>query len=284
MQDPTTAELQNALAQVQRSQDELDKLRDSPTAAEVAAAQVQVAQAESQLDQLIRGPTDEDVAIAEAQVEQARVSLQQAERRLEKAQLLAPFSGTVIAVNYDRGDFVNANVPAISLAAQSAYEIEVLVDEADIAGVSPGQRAGITLDSYPDVLLTGTVRSVAPEGIVTQGVVNFPVTVDLSAEDLPEGGSLGGAGVLLQMTASVRIVQEERQDVLLVPLDAIRREGATEFVVVPDPSGELRRVQVVTGQLEGDQVEVQGDLREGEQVLLSQESDRPEFGFGPFGR
>jgi HlyD family secretion protein len=231
----------------------------------------------------LRGATDEDVAIAEAQVDQARVVLQQAERRLQMAQILAPFSGTVTAVNYDAGDLVNVSLPAISLADLSNYEIEVLVDEVDIAGVSPGQRAEITLDSYRDVPLKGTVRMVAPKGIVTQGVVNFPVTVDLSSEDLPGDDLLTGTGIRLEMTANVRIIQEERQGVLLVPLDAIRREGATEYIVVPDSSGELRRVQVVSGQVDEDWVEVHGDIQEGDQVLLPQETERPRSGFGPFG-
>jgi HlyD family secretion protein len=282
VQDPTAAELQNAVAQLQRAQDDLDRVRDSPTEAEMAAAEAQVAQAESQLDALQRGATDEDIAIAEVQVEQARVAAQQSERRLQKAQLLASFSGTVTAVNYDVGDLVNVSLPAISLADLSTYEIEVFVDEVDIAGISPGQRAEITLESYRDVPLMGTVRRVAPKGIVTQGVVNFPVTVDLSSEDLPGADLLTGAGIRLEMTANVRIIQEERQGVLLVPLDAIRREGATEYVVVPDPSGELRRVHVVTGQLEEDVVEVHGDIQEGDQVLLPQETER-RSGFGPFG-
>jgi HlyD family secretion protein len=284
VQDPTTGEVQNALAQVQRAQDELDRLKDSPVAAEIATAEAQVAQAESQLDTLTRGATDEDIAVAEAQVAQAEVALGQAERRLGKAQLLAPFSGKVIAVTYDVGDFVTANLPAISLADKSAYEIEVLVDEVDIAQVSPGQRAEVSLDSYPDLVLEGMVRMVAPQGIVTQGVVNFPVTVELSSEDLPDTGALGGTGILLEMTANVRILLEEREGVLLVPLDTIRREGTVEYVVVPGAAGELRRVQVLTGQLDGDQVEVQGDLQDGEQVLLPEKPDRPESGFGPFGR
>ena len=286
IQDPTEAELQNALAQMQRGQDELDRLRDSPTDAEVAAAETQVAQAESQLDQLVQGPSSEDVAIAAAQVEQARLSLQQAERRLEEARLVAPFAGTVIAVNYDAGDFVNANLPAMSLADLSVYQIEVLVDETDIARIAPGQRAEISLDAYPDVALTGAVRMVAPQGSVTQGVVNFPVTIDLNMENLPSGPGPGGTGVLLEMTANVRIVQEVRQDVLLLPLEAIRREGAREYVLVSDPSGEPRRVEVVTGQFKEDQVEVQGDLQEGEEVLLSEGAEpagRP-GGFGMFGR
>lgn len=283
VQDPTTAELQNAVVQVQRAQDDLDRLRDSPTEAEITAAEAQVAQAESQLDALLRGATDEDLAIAEAQVEQAQVALQQAERRLQKAQISAPFSGIVTAVNYDPGDLVNVSLPAISLADLSAYEIEVFVDEVDIAGIWPGQRVEITLDSYRDVPLMGTVRMVAPKGVVTQGVVNFPVTVDLSSEDLPGDDLLTGAGIRLEMTANVRIIQEERQDLLLVPLDAIRREGTVEYIVVPDASGELRRVQVVTGQVDGDRVEVHGDIEEGDQVLLPQKTERPRSGFGPFG-
>jgi len=154
----------------------------------------------------------------------------------------------------------------------------------DIAAVSPGQQAVITLDSYPALILRGTVRSVAPRGRVTQGVVNFPVMVELSSEELPNRDLLAGTGILLEMTANVRIVQEERQDVLLVPLDAIRREGTTEYVVVAGSGGELRRVEVVTGQLEANWVEVQGALREGCQVLLSEQPVRPRSGFMPFGR
>lgn len=286
IQDPTTAELQNALAQVERAQDDLDRLRDSPTDAEMAAAQAQVAQAELQLDQLVQGARDEDLAIAEAQVEQAQVALQQAKRRLEKAQLRSPFAGTVIAVHYDVGDFINTNIPVISLADLSGYQIEVLVDETDIAQISPGQQAEITLDSHPGVGLTGVVRSVSPEGTVTRGVVNFPVTIDVDVEELPSGPGPGGTGVLLQMTANVRIVQERRENVLLVPLEAIHREGPREYVLVSNPSGPARRVQVATGQIEGDQVEVLGELQEGEQVLLSPGAgpNRRAGGFGMFTR
>jgi len=286
MRDPTTAELQNALAQVERARDELERLRESPTEAEVAAAQAQVAQAELQLDQLLRGASEEDIAVAEAQVEQARIALQQAQRHLEKAHLTAPFAGVVTALHYDVGDLAVANALAISLADTSAYQIEVLVDEVDIGRVAPGQRVEITLDAYPDVLLTGAVREVAPEGQVVQGVVSFPVTVDLDMENLPPGPGPGGMGVLLRMTANVRVVQETREDALLVPLAAIRREGAREYVLVADPSGTPRRVEVATGEIQGELVEVSGVLREGEQVLLSPEAEvgQRSGGFGLFGR
>ena len=281
--DPTEAELQNALAQVARAQDELDRQQDNPTDAEVASAQAQVAQAEVQLDQLTRGAEEEDVAVQEAQVEQAEINLEQASRRLEKARLIAPFSGTVIAVNYEVGDLANPNVAAIALADMSSYEIEVLVDEVDIGGISPGQQVEITLDSYPDVLLAGVVRLIAPKGIVTQGVVNVPVTIKLNPASLPSGPGPNGTGVLLQMTANVRIIQEKREDVLIVPLRAIRREGAREYVLVSNPSGQPRRVEVITGQLDGDQVEITGELRVGEEVLLSEEPARRRSGFSPFG-
>lgn len=208
------------------------------------------------------------------------------EQRLEKARLEATFAGTVITVNYDAGDFVNANVPAISLADLAAYEVEVVVDEVDIARISPGQRAEITLDSHPGVTLAGVVRMVSPEGTITQGVVNFRVTIDLNGEGLPSGPGPGGTAVLSQMTANVRIVQETREDVLLVPLEAIRREGAREYVLVSNPSGPPRGVEVASGQIEGDQVEVVGALRDGGQVVLSSSPgpDRRPGGFGPFGR
>lgn len=179
----TAADIENAAAQVQRAQDDLDRLRNSPTPAELAAAEAQVKQAESQLEKLTNGPTPEDLSIAEAQVEQARLSLRQAERRLEEAQLVAPFAGTVVAVNYREGEYVSVSQPAVALADLSTLEIEVPLAEMDVARVASGQEVEIVMDALPDVTLRGRVSYVAPVATIAQGVVNYPVKIEIEDPD-----------------------------------------------------------------------------------------------------
>lgn len=254
----TAAEIQNAAAQVQRARDELDRLRNSPTAAELAAAKAQVAQAESQLEKLTSGPTEEDLAIAEAQVEQARLSLQQAELRLETAKLVAPFAGTVVTVNFQEGEYVSAGKPAVVLADLSALEIEIPLAELDVVRVAPGQEARIMLDALPDVTLRGRVSYVAPVATITQGVVSYPVKIEIENPD---------PAVRPGMTAGVSIVVERRENVLLVPNRAIRAAGRQRVVEVLR-QGQVIQVPVSLGMSNDTMTEVLSGLEEGDRVVL----------------
>ncbi|MFQ5593474.1 MAG: efflux RND transporter periplasmic adaptor subunit [Anaerolineae bacterium] len=254
----TAAEIENAAAQVQRAQDDLDRLRNSPTAAELAAAKSQVAQAESQLEKLTNGPTAEDLAISEAQVEQARLSLQQAERRLEDAKLIAPFAGTVVTVNYREGEYVSASMPAVAVTDLSILEIEVPLAEMDVARVTSGQEVEIVLDALPGVTLQGHVSYVAPVASISQGVVNYPVTVEIEEPD---------PAVRPGMTAGVSIVVERREDVLTVPNRAVRSAGRQRVVEVLYQE-QVIQAPVTLGMSNDTLTEVISGLKEGDQVVL----------------
>jgi len=258
-QGPSESDLQNALAQLRQAEDNLEKLRASPTAAELAAAEAQVAQAESQLEKLSAGPTSEDLAIAEAQVEQARLSLQQAERRLQEATLVAPFSGTVTEINYRIGEYVSANQPVVTLTDLSSLEIEVPVAEVDVTRVQPGQMAQIMLDAIPDVVVHGQVSYIDPVADIAQGVVNYPVKIEIEHPD---------ASVRPGMTATVRIVVEQRQDVLLVPTLAVATRGPEQVVRVMR-EGQVVEVPVTLGAANETLTEVISGLDEGDMVVLS---------------
>ncbi len=52
--------------------------------------------------------------------------------------------------------------------------------EVDVNKIEDGQTAEITLDAVPDATLTGTVTQIAPAGVQSSGVVNYPVTVALT--------------------------------------------------------------------------------------------------------
>ncbi|MFQ5854368.1 MAG: efflux RND transporter periplasmic adaptor subunit [Anaerolineae bacterium] len=255
----TAADVENAIAQVQRAQDELDRLRNSPTPAELAVAEAQVAQAGSQLEKLVAGPATEDLFIAEVQVEQARLSLHQTERRLMETELVAPFAGTVVAVNYREGEYVSTNQPAIALADLSTLEIEVPLAEMDVARVAPEQAAEIVLDALPDVSLRGRVSYVAPVANITQGVVNYPVTVEIENPD---------PAVRPGMTAGVSIEVERREDVLLVPNRAVRAAAGRQRVVEVLYQGQVIQAPVTLGMSNDTMTEVLSGLKEGDLVVL----------------
>ncbi|GIK37120.1 MAG: RND transporter [Chloroflexota bacterium] len=257
-QQVTPADVEAAAAQTQRAQDELDRLRSSPTAAELAAAEAQVVQAESELETLLAGPTAAELAIAEAEVDQARLSLQQAERRLEDARLVAPFAGTVVAVNYRVGEDTNEDLPGVSLADLSALRIEVPLAEIDVARVAVGQAAELVIDALPGVTLAGRVSYISPVATITQGVVNYPVIVEIANPD---------PAVRPGMTAGVNIIVERRENVLLVPNRAVRAAGGQRVVEVLFQE-QVFEAPVSLGISNETSTEVVGGLKEGDLVVL----------------
>ena len=229
--------------------------------APVTAAQSQVAQATANLDNLL-SPSDATVAAAQVQLEQARLNMQQTQLRLADADIVAPFDGVVTKVKGSRGA-VGSSV-SIGLADTRQYHINVLVDETEIAKVQVGQATDITLDGLPGATLTGKVARIDPSGALVQGVINYNVQIDLDPSAAP---------LRLYMTANARIIQATHADVLVVPLAALHADPAGgQYVEVVDQIGQptsSHRVNVTVGLNVGTQVEVNGDLTDGDKVSLT---------------
>ena len=227
----------------------------------VTTAQAQVAQAKANLDGLLT-PSDATIAAAKAQLEQAQLNLQQTRLKLADAEIVAPFDGVVTKVNGSIG--AAGSGVSIGVADTGQYHINVLVDETEIAKVQLNQEAAITLDGLPGVMLKGKVARIDPSGELVQGVINYNVQIDLDPTTAP---------LRLYMTTNARIIQAMHPDVLVVPLAAIHTDASGgQYVEVIDQAGQQmrsHRVNVTTGLSEGTQVEVAGDLKDSDHVILT---------------
>lgn len=157
------------------------------------SAQVSVVQAEQALAQAQRGPTEAEIVSAELQVEQAEIGLEQsqfalaqAENNLAKVILVAPWSGTVLAVEVTVGAVVGAGTPIATLLDTTAIQFHTTnLSERDLAQIEPGQVVEITLKSYPAGPLVGTVAGIGPQssGVVGDAAV-FTVMIELAETEL----------------------------------------------------------------------------------------------------
>jgi HlyD family secretion protein len=234
-----------------------EQAQEGAAANDIRAAEAQVAQAQSTLAQLERGPAAEEIRAAQAQVDQNAASLEQARLRLEGASLRAPFAGIVAGINGRVGEVTGAASPVITLVDLSAYHIDVDIDETAVGQVHEGQTAEITLDAFPDLLLSGVVTHVDPVGTLAQGLVNYRVTVSLDPTEAP---------IKADMTAGVSIITVSKQDVILVPNRAVRRDSEGRYVeVVVD--GRIQRQSVEVGIANETETEIIEGLEEGMQVI-----------------
>jgi len=212
-------------------------------------------------------------------MDKAQESLEAAESKLENTQdsyenytITAPISGTVIIKNAKVGDKISAGGNSASTLATiydlSQLTFEMSVDELDVQNVHSGLSVEVAADAFEGQSFQGEVTNVSLLSSYSNGVTNYPVTVTLD-----ETGNL-----LPGMNVDGNIILERAENVLVVPVDALMRgnrvyvkdETATESQG-NIPSG-FRAVQVETGLMNDEYVEIVSGLSEGDEVYISASS------------
>jgi HlyD family secretion protein len=229
--------------------------------ASVDQARAALAQAQANLAQLTAPATASDQRIQQASVAQAEQSLRQAQLKLAQATLTAPFDGIVSAVNIVPGSSVTATVPAVSLVDRDPLHVELKLSENDVAKVKLGQSVTLTIDALKGWQATGTVSYIAPAAETTNGVVTYPVRVDVADTD---------ARVKVGMTANLSIMTATKDNVLLVPNSALLPKGAGRVVQIPGANGRgITEVEVQTGLTDGTYTEIVSGLTAGQTIIAT---------------
>jgi RND family efflux transporter MFP subunit len=172
--------------------------------ASVGSATAAVEQAQLQLDQLPPDASPGQVEfvqatlrVAQAQLAFARTTLSGAQSALLQTEVRAPFAGTIADVNVEVGEQAIAGQTMVTIGDISGWLIETTdLSELEITPVLVGDRATVTFDAFPDLVLDGTVDSIQVRGRTTDGSVVYAVSIrpDRHNPDLRWG-----------MTATVRI-------------------------------------------------------------------------------
>ncbi len=267
---PQALALQQASLDYQKAQAAFNA-KFNPTDSQIKQAQANLEQARAQLARLTT-PNPNDVTSAQANVDQARAARDLSKTRLDYAIIKAPFDGIVTHVDFDLGSTVPAGRVLLGIADTSELRVKVNIDETDIAKIQVGQAVAIGLGAYPDANISATVTEVAAMATTIQGVVNYIVTVTLKPGDVP---------VKIGMTADANIVVAKKDNVLLVPNQAVRAVSNKRYVTVQKGQSQTEQVEVKLGMANDQETEVISGLSEGEPVVISLTQQNPiSGGFG----
>ncbi len=201
--------------------------------------------------------------VAEAMLGQAQANLEYSRVQLGYTRILSPIAGVIASVSTQEGETVSASLAAptfVTIIDLDRLEVQVYVDETDIGKIRVGQTARFTVDTYSDTDFAGTVTAIYPKAVIQDNVVNYIVT--LSIDDLHD------KTLRPEMTTSVTIQLETRQNVLAVPTSAILRERGERFVTVVSGGQQAKR-PVKTGWRDDGYTEILDGLQEGETVLIA---------------
>ncbi len=219
------------------------------------------------------------VNAAELNVQEAYNSLSDAQEayniavaNAEKRTVRAPKSGSVVVMNAQVGAPTDSAANAgglIQIADLTQMTVKVQVNEVDISRVSVGQMAKATFSALPGVELDAQVTriaTVAGSGENSYGYGGGVVTYDVSLL-IPQPAAELKPG----MTANVQIMLQSVPDTLMVPSSCVAMDeaGGSYVMVVTDyETGAVERRSVTVRASDQTTSAIEGDVNEGDEVLL----------------
>ena len=199
-----------------------------------------------------------------------KLQLEKAMEKQEQLAIVAPCNGRIASIDVEKGANVTDGTKVITIVEDAGMELILRIDELDIPLVQPGQQVTLSVDALPDVTLTGVVEKIAPLGNTGETsssgsgmmgsssgskVTTYDVYVTLGKD--VDSRVLGG------MNVSGEILVSSRSNALMVPSEALVKDGAKWYVQMQ--SGEYREVEL--GLMTDSQVEILSGVSEGEIVI-----------------
>ena len=234
---------------------------------------VSVPEKQASLDELQAGPDTLDTQSSALSVTKAQNALQDAKDTLQNYYVYAPFAGTIATVGAKVGDPASSASAVATLIADQDV-VNLPLNEVDVAKVKIGNKATLTFDAIDNLTLTGKVTSIDTVGTVSQGVVNYTVTVAFDSAD---------DRVLPGMSTTASIITQVHPDVLTVPSSAIKTGNGGSYVLAFVPaltnttpatgaagvvsSTAPEQISVTTGISDDTNTEIVSGLTEGQQIV-----------------
>lgn len=224
-------------------------------------------------EELDRAKTDVEVKKAriityEAQIKKNQATLDTAKTNLQYTRITAPMDGVVTFIKTLEGQTVIAAQEAptiLTLADLDTMLVKAEVSEADVIYLKPNLSASFTVLGAPDKAFSGKLKDILP----TPEKINDAIFYYARFE-VPNDQHL----LRLQMTAQVKILLENKANVLLIPLSALGdEENTNQYSVDVLVNGKPEKRVVKIGMRTDVYAEVLSGLNENDKVILGETSE-----------
>ena len=160
--------------------------------------------------------------LIKTQYEAAKANLTSASSAMRDATVPAPISGIIGKRYYENGDMVNMAVPLVSIVQMEKVKTTFDATEEDMGKLALGQKAYITVRSYPDRKFEGKVVKISPVLDPLTRMASVEVLLDNKEKLLKPG-----------MYAEIELITGILENVLVVP-----RYATIESTTLDDNNGQ----------------------------------------------
>jgi multidrug efflux pump subunit AcrA (membrane-fusion protein) len=242
-----------------------EQFQDVTAGYQAAKANYSAAQARHAL--LKNGNPPEQIDGSRARVEFQAEQVNLIEEQIARHTVVAPFDGYIAQAHSQIGQWLGRGDPIAEVIELSDVEVEVFVLEKYLANLKIGANVQVTIPSVPSEFFPGRIVNIVPQADLRSR--SFPVrirvknTIDNSVPAIKSG-----------MLARANMPLGKRGLAMLVEKDAVVFGGREPTVFVLDKhvekSGEavVRGVPVRLGVMDEDLIEVSGQLKAGDQIVI----------------
>lgn len=203
---------------------------------------------------------------AQIQFTQAQASYQSAMERMEDYEVTSKLSGTVISVSVKEGDDITSGTEVMEIVNYDDLEIDITIDEYDMADLELGQEATITVNSTGEVV-KGHISELSKKATTVNGVSYFSgtVSIDNATDTLSVGTSV-----------EITITNSSVSDVLTIPVAAVQYDAELGTCVRMKGDAEDKLTPVEIGATNGILAEVKSGVEEGDVVMTASYANESE--------
>lgn len=265
----TLAEAQLAEAELNLAQSKRDNLREQDVFKRNAGTQAALEKAETQ-----NRAAEAVLQARQAAVAAAKNAVREAEEAIRNMFIYAPFDGTVVTKDAEKGESImpggmgasSGRGSVITLAKLDELEVDTDVKEDYLGQIRKGQPTEVVVDAVPDRRYRGRLREIIPMGDRTRGIVKVKVSILNPDERLfPE---LSATVHFLPDATEEETRQAERKAVF-APASAIQGEGDDQYAWLLE-EGVVRKVAVKTaGEPRDNLIEITHPFTGGETLVVS---------------
>lgn len=241
-----TSQLDEIAAKLEVDQETYQQALD---AKEVADAKLRAT--EKKLDALRA-----QMGVADAQSQKAGVGIDLANSKISDTTIYSPINGVILKKIMAAGETTSPGYPVVAIGKIDQVWVEIGVADQYINQLKKGQKATVTVFGIDEVL-EGSIDEIG--AVADTKNRTFPVKIRLNNEDGKlKPGMIGKVEIALGNSV-----------ITLIPLSSVIHLTEGEFIYIYHAeSGTVKRRNIQTGVIVGDQIQVLDGLEEGEEIVI----------------
>ncbi|MCD6218106.1 efflux RND transporter periplasmic adaptor subunit [bacterium] len=202
------------------------------------------------------GAREEDRESVKAAVENAKAQRDLLRNQYNKAFFHSPIDGTVAFIYVEKNEMVSPGMPLINVVTLDKLKLPISLNAVEAADIKVGSKVEILPESFAGEIFTGSITKVDVKADIRTGTFGAEIAVTNTDGRLMPG-----------MTASAKFQFGGRNNIIVIPLDAIVNRGLSKFVFVADGNRASIR-EVFTGIIDENKAEIISGLKVGQSLII----------------